>query len=165
MQQNSHCMFLIFDTETTGLPKNWKAPITDSDNWPRMVQLAWQLHDASGALILAKSFIVNPEGYTIPYNAAKIHGISTERAERDGHPLNEVLAAFKEDIAKSKYAVGHNIEFDINIVGAEFFRVEGDAEIITPLIPLDTKEFGTDYCAIPGGRGGKFKWPTLTELH
>ena len=32
-------MYLIFDTETTGLPKNWKAPLTDFDNWPRMVQL------------------------------------------------------------------------------------------------------------------------------
>ena len=27
-------MYLIFDTETTGLPKNFKAPITDTDNWP-----------------------------------------------------------------------------------------------------------------------------------
>jgi DNA polymerase-3 subunit alpha len=39
-------MFLIYDTETTGLPKNYNAPLTDSDNWPRLVQLAWQLHDA-----------------------------------------------------------------------------------------------------------------------
>ena len=38
-------MYLIFDTETTGLPKNYNAPITDTDNWPRLVQLAWQLHD------------------------------------------------------------------------------------------------------------------------
>ena len=43
-------MYLIFDTETTGLPKKWNAPITDSDNWPRSVQLAWQLHDSKGAL-------------------------------------------------------------------------------------------------------------------
>jgi len=39
-------MFLIFDTETTGLPKNFNAPITDVDNWPRCVQIAWQLHDS-----------------------------------------------------------------------------------------------------------------------
>ena len=26
-------MYLIFDTETTGLPKKWNAPLTDSDNW------------------------------------------------------------------------------------------------------------------------------------
>jgi len=34
-------MYLFFDTETTGLPKNWKAPIEDLNNWPRLVQLAW----------------------------------------------------------------------------------------------------------------------------
>ena len=28
-------MILIYDTETTGLPRDWNAPISDSDNWPR----------------------------------------------------------------------------------------------------------------------------------
>ena len=36
-------MYLIFDTETTGLPRNFKAPITDTDNWPRVVQLGTML--------------------------------------------------------------------------------------------------------------------------
>ena len=44
-------MYLIFDTETTGLPKKWNAPITDSENWPRCVQLAWQLHDSKGNVV------------------------------------------------------------------------------------------------------------------
>jgi len=61
-------MYLIFDTETTGLPKNWKAPISDTENWPRCVQLAWQVHDELGNLIENKSYIVtssNPsEGKT-----------------------------------------------------------------------------------------------------
>ena len=77
-------MYLIFDTETTGLPQNWKAPLTDFDNWPRMVQIAWQMHDEKGSLIDVKNFIVKPEGYDIPYNAEQIHGISTERAQKQG---------------------------------------------------------------------------------
>ena len=40
-------MFLIFDTETTGLPRNWNAPLSDAENWPRCIQIAWQLHDES----------------------------------------------------------------------------------------------------------------------
>jgi DNA polymerase III subunit alpha len=44
-------MYLIFDTETTGLPQNYSAPLTDFDNWPRCVQLAWQVHDETGKLI------------------------------------------------------------------------------------------------------------------
>jgi DNA polymerase-3 subunit alpha len=75
-------MFLIFDTETTGLPKNYKAPVSDSDNWPRMVQLAWQLHDVDGKLITAKNFIVKPNGFDIPIGVSNIHGITTERALR-----------------------------------------------------------------------------------
>ncbi len=53
-------MYLIFDTETTGLPKRWDAPITDTDNWPRCIQIAWQLHDAMGNLIESQDFIVKP---------------------------------------------------------------------------------------------------------
>ena len=157
-------MFLIFDTETTGLPKDWNAPLTDSDNWPRLVQLAWQLHDENGNLISAKNFTVKPDGYTIPYNAAKVHGISTERALQEGRDLAEVLAEFEEDRAKAKYAVGHNIGFDINIVGAENHRL-GQPYPVASMEDLDTKDLSTEFCAIPGGRGGKFKWPTLTELH
>lgn len=157
-------MFLIFDTETTGLPKNYNAPLTDSDNWPRMVQLAWQLHDEQGQLVEVKNFIVKPEGYTIPYNAEQIHGISTERAMREGMDLAYVLNEFNEALSKSKFNVGHNIEFDINIIGAEFIRKSMETSM-HGLQVIDTKEETTDWCAIPGGKGGKFKWPTLTELY
>ena len=68
-------MYLIYDTETTGLPKNFSAPVSDSENWPRLVQVAWQLHNDMGELIEVKNFIVRPEGFTIPYNAEKIHGL------------------------------------------------------------------------------------------
>ena len=77
-------MYLIFDTETTGLPRNYNAPISDSENWPRAVQIAWQLHDEKGALLEHKDFLIIPDGYTIPYDAERIHGISTELATEQG---------------------------------------------------------------------------------
>ena len=157
-------MYIIFDTETTGLPRNYDAPITDLDNWPRLVQLAWQLHDEKGKLLSNKSFIVKPEGFTIPYNAEKVHGISTERALKEGHDLVEVLRAFQQDVAKSHYLVGHNIDFDIKVSGAEFLRKQEPSDLLERK-SLDTKDLSTDFCAIAGGKGGKFKWPTLTELH
>ncbi|MFT6054388.1 MAG: DNA polymerase-3 subunit alpha [Roseivirga sp.] len=157
-------MYLIFDTETTGLPKNYNAPVSDLENWPRLVQLAWQLHDSKGNLISAQSYIVKPEGFTIPYNSQQIHGISTERALEDGQDLTIVLKHFTEDLAKTEITVGHNIEFDLNIVGAEYLRT-AQANHLEPVASIDTKEVSTEFCAIPGGRGGKFKWPTLTELH
>ena len=157
-------MYLIFDTETTGLPRNYNAPMSDLDNWPRLVQLAWQLHDEKGKLISNNNYIVKPEGFTIPYNSEKIHGISTQRALKEGHDLKKVLEIFEEDLKKTTFLVGHNIGFDISIVGAELLRTE------RPIVDLekqalDTKDISTEFCAIPGGKGGKFKWPTLFELH
>ena len=61
-------MYLIFDTETTGLPQNWKAPLTDFNNWPRCVQLAWQVHDIQGKMIEVKNYIIKPDGYDIPWD-------------------------------------------------------------------------------------------------
>ena len=158
-------MFLIYDTETTGLPSNWKAPLTDSENWPRLVQLAWQLHDVNGKLLSRGNKIVKPDGFTIPFTSAKIHGITTERAEAEGHLLSDVLAEFEKDLDKATYVMGHNIEFDINIVGAELHRIGQSFEGLVGMGSIDSKQEGTDFCAIPGGRGGRFKWPTLTELH
>lgn len=157
-------MFLVFDTETTGLPKNYNSPVSDSDNWPRLVQIAWQLHDETGALISSNNFIVRPEGFDIPFNSAKIHGISTEYAKEHGLPLEEVLSLFEKVLSKTKIVVGQNIEFDLNIIGAEHYRL-GMSSPLLQLPTIDTKEDGTEFCAIPGGKGGKYKWPTLTELH
>lgn len=158
-------MYLIFDTETTGLPKSWNAPITDTDNWPRCVQIAWQLHDELGNVIEHNDFLIQPEGYNIPYDAERIHGISTDLALEQGILLEEGLALFNDALKKTKFIVGQNVGFDINIMGCEFHRL-GIENNLTSLPLLDTcTEHTAQMCQIPGGRGGKFKLPTLTELH
>jgi DNA polymerase-3 subunit alpha len=158
-------MYLIFDTETTGLPKNWNAPITDSDNWPRCIQLAWQVHDELGKLVEVKNFIIKPEGFDIPFNASKIHGISTERALKTGQELTFVLNEFNKALSQAKFVIGHNVNFDLNIVGAEFHRT-GIASNMMEMNKLDScSEATATLCQIPGGRGGKFKLPKLQELH
>ncbi|QDO93536.1 DNA polymerase III subunit alpha [Formosa sediminum] len=158
-------MYLIFDTETTGLPKRWDAPISDSDNWPRCIQIAWQLHDELGNCIEHQDYLVKPEGFNIPYDAEKIHGISTELAEEQGISLAEVLEKFNIALSKTKFIVGQNVGFDVNIMGAEFHR-EDVTNALQELPVLDTcTEITANLCQIPGGRGGRFKLPTLTELH
>ena len=158
-------MYLIFDTETTGLPKNWNAPISDTENWPRCIQIAWQLHDDMGRLVEHQDYLVQPEGFNIPFDAEKIHGISTELAAQDGVPMQEVLEKFNAAMAKAKFIVGQNVGFDVNIMGAEFYRANVDNPL-QELPVLDTcTEHTAQLCQIPGGRGGKFKLPTLTELH
>ena len=157
-------MFIIFDTETTGLPRNFNAPVSDSANWPRMVQLAWQVHDEKGDLVEAFDYIVKPEGYEIPYNATKVHGITNEKADAEGVELSWLLHKFNEALGKASFVVGHNIQFDLNILRAEYYR----KSIETPMMnmgALDTMDSSTNYCQLPGGKGGGFKRPNLTELH
>jgi len=158
-------MYLIFDTETTGLPKRWDAPISDTSNWPRAIQIAWQLHDQFGNLVENKDFLIRPEGFNIPYDAERIHGISTELAMEEGISLSDVLHKFNESLSRARFIVGQNVGFDVNIMGCEFYRL-GVPNKLAELPVLDTcTEVTAELLKIPGGRGGKFKLPTLTELH
>ncbi|MBX2910813.1 MAG: DNA polymerase III subunit alpha [Cyclobacteriaceae bacterium] len=158
-------MYLIFDTETTGIPHNKTAPLTDLDNWPRLVQLAWQLHDHQGKLLSQHSYIIQPDGFDIPFKAEQIHGISTQRAQEEGEKLSEVMAAFIKDLDNTKLLIGHNIEFDINIIGAEYIRLSLKPDFFLGLERLDTGIASTEYCQLKGGIGGKLKMPRLNELH
>ena len=158
-------MYLIFDTETTGLPKKWAAPISDTDNWPRCIQIAWQLHDEMGNLLEHQDYLIQPEGFNIPYDAERIHGISTELAQQQGVSLKEMLDKFNTALSKAKFIVGQNLGFDVNIMGCEFYRM-GIQSAMSSMPILDTcTEVTASLLKLPGGRGGKFKLPTLTELH
>jgi DNA polymerase III epsilon subunit-like protein len=155
-------MYLFFDTETTGLPLNWKAPVTDLDNWPRMIQIAWILCDADGKRLNTEVFIIKPDGFTIPKAASDVHGISTEKALSDGIALMDVLTKFKAAVEQADHIVAHNISFDEKIMGAELLRNDVESNFETTR-KLCTMKSSTDYCRIPGRYG--FKWPTLSELH
>ncbi len=157
-------MFLIFDTETTGLPKRDQAPITELDNWPRVVQIAWQLHDESGDLKEHHNLLIRPEGFEIPYSAEKIHGISTEKATALGVPLRDGLDQLNRCLEKTHILVGHNIRFDINALGAEFLRSHVQTTFLDKK-QVCTMRSSTNHLKIPGGRGGRFKPPKLMELY
>jgi len=158
-------MYLIFDTETTGIPHNKTAPLTDLDNWPRLVQFAWQLHDHTGKLLSQNNAIIKPDGFDIPFKSEQVHGISTQRALEEGRDLEIVLAEFRKDLERTQLLVGHNIEFDINIIGAELIRKNLPTENFLALDKVDTGISATEFCQLPGGPGGRLKMPRLTELH
>src|SRR6056297_510080 len=104
-------MYLFFDTETTGLPGSWKAPVTDLNNWPRMVQIAWILSDENGNRIETEGHIIRPENFSIPLEASRVHGITTERALGEGSELETVLEQFAALVYESNHRVVHNIGF------------------------------------------------------
>src|SRR5699024_9872133 len=101
---------------TTGLPKNWKRPYTDTDNWPRCIQIAWQLHNDKGELVESKDYLIRPDGFDIPYDSEKIHGISTLLAQKEGIDLTTVLKEFNHALEQAEFLVGQNLAFDVNVM-------------------------------------------------
>ncbi len=158
-------MFLIFDTETTGLPLDKNAPLTNFENWPRMVQIAWQIHDEKGWFIKAENHIIRPEGYIIPINASMVHGISTEHAKKVGEDLDEILDIFLNALNEVKYVVGHNVRFDLNITACEFLRKKGINPFRSMNIIDTCTEKTANFCKLGVGRGGRHKLPALKEIH
>jgi len=156
--------YLFFDTETTGLPRNWNAPVSDLNNWPRLVQIAWIFYK-DGKKVESKNYIIRPEGFFIPAETSNIHGITNERAQREGVALIMALSEFRNMVEQSDFLVAHNMSFDEKIIGAEFLR-SGFSNIIAVKKKICTKDESVNFCAIPGvnGKDG-FKWPKLSELH
>ncbi len=155
-------MYLFFDTETTGLPRNWKAAVTDLNNWPRMVQIAWILCDDNGNRVESADFIIKPENYTIPVAAARVHVISTKRAMNEGEDLKRILDRFNELVEEADFIVAHNISFDEKILGAELLRKDVKSNFNRKK-KLCTMQASTNYCKLRGPYG--YKWPKLSELH
>ncbi|HVP77709.1 MAG TPA: 3'-5' exonuclease [Thermodesulfobacteriota bacterium] len=155
-------MYIFIDCETTGLPMNSKAPITDLNNWPRVVQLAWARYDSKHRHLETKSQIIKPEGFKIPRDAQRIHGISTSKALAHGRPLKSVLKGLAQAATEADIVVAHNLRFDENIISAEFLRLGltppfGRKHRICTMIET------TDFCRLIGAYG--YKWPTLGELY
>lgn len=158
--------YLFFDTETTGVPKNYQAPITDLLNWPRMIELGFLVFNEQGEETFRYEAIIKPVGFTIPEEASRIHGISTERALAEGIPLIDALTTFSEHMLACEIISAHNLSFDEKIIGAEYLRANL-SEAPTKFAQkkqICTMKASTEYCKIPG-RYGSFKWPNLQELH
>ncbi len=143
-------MHLVFDTETTGLCRG------------RLVQIAWLLCDDDGQAVWRECFTVRPEGFTIPPDAVRIHGITTDRAILTGIPLRAALAVFRQAVLWSGTVVAHNLAFDGGVVAAECTRC-GMADPLAGKPLICTMEASVGVCGLR--RPGGLKWPTLTELH
>ena len=153
---------LFFDTETTGLPKNWKAPVHQLDNWPRLVQIAWQVYDSNGNLLEEHDYVIRPVGFIIPTGASAVHKITTEKAFETGVDLLTILKVFSSSVKSCGLMVAHNYSYDYNIIGSELLR-NGLENILKDKEHICTMNASTDFCKIPGPYG--YKWPKLEELH
>jgi len=155
---------LFFDTETTGKPANYNASMFDLNNWPRVIQLAWQIGNQYGEILSEEKTLIRPDGWVVPVEDFWIkHGYSTENCLAEGLPMADVLDGFISDIISFNVnmIVAHNIQFDYHVLGAEMIRYKKTTG--RRMKQFCTMQFATPLCQIPGKIG--FKFPRLEELY
>lgn len=160
---------IFFDTETTGLPKDQKkSPAEGANNWPEPVSISWAITDGS-KIIRAKSYLIQPNGWQIPQDSIKIHGITQQMAEVDGSRLQQVMAEFIRDLLSVDMAIAHNLEFDKNVMtSAALYHCQTDVALKWPKYEFCTCENSRTICKLPMYRptfSGAYKSPKLTELY
>lgn len=160
----------FFDTETTGLPKRRNSNALEShDNWPDIVSVAWAVYDPNGKLVKKCYSIIKPDGWTIPADSIKIHGITEEKAHAEGRPLRDVLFELKADLEKSDRVIAHNIEFDKNVLFHAYkWRLNQNPWHVWPEWEICTMIKGEPEAKIPSKfptSNRPYKSPTLTELY
>lgn len=104
---------IAFDFETTGLP-DFAARSIDPKQ-PHIVEMALIEYGDDGAEIGFQRVIVKPDGWMVPPEMTKIHGISHEQAMDEGIPENDVAAMFLLAMAKADLRTAHNESFDRRI--------------------------------------------------
>jgi DNA polymerase-3 subunit epsilon len=147
-------MYLFLDTETTGITQN-----------DHIVSICSSFYDSRGENTSSMYALIKPEGFTIPSAATAIHGITTEKALKEGYSLASTLDSLNAEIARRspKVLVGHNLSFDLAIVLGEYARV-GRPERFSGLRTFCTMKGTANICRLPG-KYGDYKWPKLEELY
>jgi DNA polymerase-3 subunit alpha len=133
-------LILVFDTETTGLPKS---KIINKDVlhlWPYIVQFSYIIFDTEfKTLIKMKDCIIRvPDFITISEEVSKIHGITNDISLTKGVNIVDVLNEFFVDFSSVDYIVGHNVSFDLNMIRAELNRVIINANDVEQLSEFQT---------------------------
>lgn len=160
-------MYLAIDVETTGLAKDYKADYSDTENWPRIVELAWQVLDSDLNLVKKKCNIIKPNNFIIPQDAIDIHGIDQQQAEEEGVELSGLLVELYDDIQNCQFIIGHNIAFDKRVLGCELFRANMliELEQFKTLKKKCTMLSSMKLCDLKQNNSKRLKYPKLNETY
>lgn len=158
---------LVFDTETSGLPKERNPSIYDTDKWPHVMQVSYIIYNTETGEIDEKydAYIKLNTWVIVDPVSEGIHGITREIMDTKGVPIQEALVRVRDALGKADICVGHNVSFD-----KRFLIVEGIRNSIRMNFPVDycTMKNGKEICKIDftfsNGEKG-FKFPKLMELY
>lgn len=152
----------VFDTETTWFIN--KKEITNLDLQPKIIQFAWILWELENWKFTEEKRIdlmINP-WESIPYDSSKVHHIYDVDV-KDAPNFEERMDEILEYINKSDVIIGHNIEYDEEMLKIELKRLKQDFRY-SPKQVVCTMKTTVDFCAIKWN-WERFKYPKLWELH
>lgn len=176
--------YLFCDTETCGLPISYTAPFSDTDNWPRILELSWELCWENGETIEKACDLVYPDGWRWPEGDFwKEHGFHEATNYLEGIPMPDLLMKLGIAMNCADVFICHNLSYDQPIIEAEFYRykifpkairrqlIENNITLKVPLRPADqklkkecTKLLSQNILKLPG-INGEYKWPRLEEAY
>lgn len=156
-------MYLIFDVSPIAKVTNYKASFTDVNAWPRLAHISWIVLGEDLKPIEDFDNIVVGNPIKFDEEIKKNLKIDDEDIRKKGASLEEILKSFNTSVSKVKYVFSHNLNYNQNILAAEYLR---------QMMPLDLFKLdryclmqeGTHFAKLPA-RGGGYKWPSLSELH
>lgn len=122
----------VFDLETTGVDVSTS----------RIVSANVSVIGPDGNPLERTDWLADP-GIEIPEQASNVHGITTERARREGRPphdvVAEIVAALRDILTRGYPIVVYNAPYDISLLRHEAIRngvepLRDPAPIIDPLV-------------------------------
>lgn len=176
--------FLIVDTETTGLPVTYSASFQDTANWPRIIELAWELCWENGETIEKSCELVCPDGWRYPVGEFwDQHGFNEADNILNGIEMPKLLNQLAIAMNCADVMICHNLSYDKPIIECEFFRysifpkavrrqlIENDIHLKAglrpegvPLLKECTKLLFTPVLKLPGFNG-QYAWPKLEAAY
>ena len=149
----------FFDTETT-----WKFP--EKDQIIQFWWIYWELDESTWIFneIERVNQLIKPS-VEIAEEASKVHWLYKEDLQ-DYENIDKYIYEFLSFIKKSDYVIGHNVEFDKNMIISETKRLNIPFDF-SKIKWIDTMKSTSSLLKIPAPErsSDKYKWPKLAELH
>ena len=146
---------LFVDTETTGLPTDQSKSYKAIDNWPSIRQIAWLVYTKDGKYI-------NERNYEIG-DGDGVQTLGIDYQPKAEAPIYKVLPIFLKELSMCDVIIGHNIEFDVNVILSELYRLGLDTSYLESVQQFCTMKNGVEACGFDTKRGDRY--PKLQELY
>lgn len=146
---------IFVDTETFDIPYNQEATYKDIDNWPDIRQISWIITDKDFNIILQRNYFTK---YLTSENEEGQEYLTPQIL-----PIHHILKQLLSDIRNCDVIIGHNIEYDVNVIASQLHRYGLEETKLLGLKQFCTMHSTVEFCGFDTMLGDRF--PKLQELY